>query len=61
MKWITCQDCSGSGYIECDVCEGTGADLDTDRMCRACYGDGAFDCESCESIGGYYSEEDDED
>lgn len=59
--WHTCEQCSGSGYVECLKCLGTGADIDTDAMCRHCDGDGAFDCDECESIGGYYLEEDDED
>ena len=58
VKWYTCKECLGSGLIECERCEGTGANLDTDKMCRDCYGEGAFDCEECSREGGYFGEED---
>ena len=39
---MRCYDCLGEGYLQCGVCEGSGAD------CCAC---GRGQCEACDGLG----------
>lgn len=41
-----CDECDGSGLVECNECGGT-AKADDDSTCATCEGDGEVECEEC--------------
>jgi hypothetical protein len=52
----TCDDCSGSGDIECKKCGGTGkkdpeAKKKDTKKCKKCEGNGRIDCQVCKGEG----------
>lgn len=47
---VLCTECMGSGYTECDHCNGTGKTVKP-HDCYKCKGTGHFKCEKCDGYG----------
>jgi len=50
-----CEECGGTGRVECNVCDGTGENVVTCNYgyehtedCDNCFGNGEVDCISCD-------------
>lgn len=51
---MTCDECGGEGSLECDTCDGSGAECQACGRgeCETCGGSGFCDkCEACDGTG----------
>jgi len=57
--WLECDDCCGTGSVECSECGGMGyfTDDDGDEIeCECCWGRGTEECANCNGEGGWRDE-----